>query len=139
MPANDAATPRPNRQTRMASARSLFGRTKPHTPAVLINAPRKLVDSTTAVRIPRRGGLSAKQFLRYVEDNYFMLRNTSFWAMYKGVNNERGFNDVNPCIASFPRATDYARGRNVLWQWRNDMVYGVYEMNDEYREVMIVK
>lgn len=110
-----------------------------HTPAVLINAPRKLVDPTTAVRIPRRGGLSAKQFLRYVEDNYFTLRNTSFWAMYKGVNNERGFNDVNPCVASFPRATDYAHGRNVLFQWHNDLLYGVYEMNDEYREVMVAK
>ena len=110
-----------------------------HASAVLISAPLKVADVSTPVRFPRRGGLSAKQLLRFVEDNYFSLRNALFWSMYKGVNNERGFNDVNPCVASFPRAIDYARGRNVLFQWHSDLLYGMYEMSDEYREVMIVK
>ena len=45
-----ASTPNPNRQTRMASAMSLFGRIKPHTPAMLttINTTGEIKPASTA-------------------------------------------------------------------------------------------
>ena len=70
-----------------------------------------------SVKLPRRGNLSYKQFLRYVEENYFQSKNLALWMLYKGAHKSRDMTEVCPCAPSVLRPSDYYQGRNVVWQW----------------------
>lgn len=116
---------------------------QPHSPprstgVSLINSSMKLSD-LPSVKLPRRGNLNYKQFLRYVEENYFQSKNLALWMLYKGAHKSRDMTEVCPCAPSVLRPSDYYQGRNVVWQWANEALLGVAPVRDDYHNLRVVR